>query len=223
MNLIDNQSASRRAWEESWKFLLSTKIGWIIGVVLAGVISAFFVGNNPWERFLSGFTGSIISIVVIITIIYLLQLLIAPYKQRNEARKRVNELLNATQENDVVVLKQPPELFIEINNVEFGLSGNSKYQGFPQINSQIHETRWIRLGINFKGNVFVETLELIISGKAPIQAYEWKPGELAYYHYFQIPRWVKANETRTIQVLAFANGIKWGSSEMTINFPVLCD
>jgi len=64
--------------------------------------------------------------------------------------------------------------------------------------------------------VHIETLELVISGKAPIPAFGWKPGQAAYYFYFQIPDWVNSNEERTIQVQAFANGIKWGSPEECI-------
>ena len=118
--------------------------------------------------------------------------------------------------NGVVVIK--PQLVIRILDVEFGLSGDS---GYPLLNSD--KARWIRLSLSFEwtGDVFIETLELVVSGKEPILAHEWRPGEVGYYYYFQIPDWVKSSERRSIQVQAFANGVKWGSPERSIKLPAL--
>ena len=127
------------------------------------------------------------------------------------------ESLSVTQRNGVTVLKQSPQLIIGIHEVNFGVSGDS---GYPLLNSGKDKAKWLRLGIVFEGNVHIETLELVISGKAPVPAFEWKPGQSAYYYYFQIPDWVKSKEERTIQIQAFANGIKWGSPDESINFPL---
>jgi hypothetical protein len=145
-------------------------------------------------------------------------------KLRGDIISRIKELQDmgseaqhSGQTNGITVITHPPRLVIEICEVNFGLSGDS---GYPPQNHNEHKAKWIRLGMVFDGNVHIETLELVISGKQPIPAFEWGPGKGAYYFYFQIPTWVKSRESRTIQVIAFANGIKWGSPEKTVNFSV---
>ena len=148
-------------------------------------------------------------------------LLIAPFLAFHTIRKKRDELqaqLNIVPQNGVIVLKDPPHLIFEIHTVDFCISGES---GYPLLLSEEDKAKWLRLGIVFDGNLRIETLELVISGKEPIPAFEWKPGQAAYYYYFQIPNWVKSKEERTIQVRAFANGVKWGSPEKSINFPAL--
>ena len=79
----------------------------------------------------------------------------------NLQRER-DELLNGSQQNDVIVIK--PQLVMRIQEVGFGASGDS---GYPLLNSDKDKARWIRLGLSFEwiGDVFIETLELVISGK----------------------------------------------------------
>lgn len=173
----------------------------------------------------------------VFTAVVLVRLMLAPYwmdkdkvrqiaelnsEKENLERER-NGLPNIGSKNGVVVLA--PALFIEIVENEFGLTGDS---GFPGLNSGETVARWIRLGVRLEGKVFVETLELVISGKEPIlrrsgkedsPVYELKPEEVAYYHYFLIPDWVKHGDQRTVQVIAFADGVTWGSREISINFP----
>lgn len=188
-------------------FGISDLAGAIIGLIVYFVSEAFgtpTVDVNLW--IVGGIFGGIV----------LVRLILAPYWIYKNIEKERNELLDATSQNGAVVVKQPPQLIIGIHDIEFGLSGDS---GYPPSDSNAHKARWLRLGIAFKGNVRIETLGLVISGKDPIPAYEWKPGQGAYYYYFQIPNWVESKEERTIQVQAFANGVTWGSPEMSINFP----
>jgi hypothetical protein len=157
---------------------------------------------------------------VVASIIFTVLLVVYSYfafadivKERDQLKAKGNN----TSSNGIVVLRQPSELFITIANSNFGLSGDS---GYPLVAANGIKSRWIRLGIVFEGNVYIETLELVISGKQPISAFEWEPGRGAYFFYFQIPTWVKSGENRTIQVIAFANGKKWGSEEHTVSFPI---
>ncbi|MFC1940844.1 hypothetical protein ACFLWL_00295 [Chloroflexota bacterium] len=156
--------------------------------------------------------------LIVLGAIFAIRLLLTPYWIYKKIEKERDDLLDVTQKNGVIVLKQPPQLAIGIHSIDFGVSGDS---GYPLLHSDKDKAKWLRLGIVFEGNVRIETLELVISGKAPILAYEWQPGQAAYYYYFQIPDWVESKEERTIQVRAFANGVKWGSPERSINFPAL--
>jgi len=187
---------------------------WILAIGTAGSIIGVIL--NVWQD---------LTVPIWVWIgILLLSLFIAQLMTFHKVRVRRDKLqsqLDFVPQNGVKVLKQPPTLYININDIAFGLSGNPNYQGYPPPNAREQKTRWIRLGILFEGNVFIETLELVISGKEPISAFEWKPGQSAYYHYFQIPAWVKPSEERTIQVQAFANGVKYGSPEKSINVPTL--
>jgi len=157
---------------------------------------------------------------VVASIIFTVLLVVYSYfafaeivKERDQLKAKYNNISS----NSVVVLRQSPQVFITIVDYDFGLSGAS---GYPHIDDNGTKSRWIRLGMTFEGNVFLETLELVISGNKPISAFDWKPGGIAYYHYFKIPNWVKQTETRSIQVRAFGEGITWGSPEMSVNFPI---
>ena len=68
--------------------------------------------------------------------------------------------------------------------------------------------------------MLVESLHLLLSGES-LDPYEWTPGGLVYYYYFEMPQWVKDGDLRTIQLVAFAKGIKWGSEpkEIRISSP----
>jgi hypothetical protein len=155
--------------------------------------------------------GGVLFVVSVSAIIW------GQHRENVALKKEAGVRAESSASNGVVVLKEPPMLFIKIQDVDFALSGDS---GFPRQDSSGHKAKWIRLGMLFKSNVYVETLELVISGKQPIPAFEWKPNKAAYYFYFQIPTWVKSGEERTIQVTAFANGKKWGSEECLVDFPM---
>jgi len=140
-------------------------------------------------------------------------------EQLDQANKKQSGLLpNVTQKNGVIVPEK--RLIIEVHDSDFGVSGD---QGYPLLDSGKGKARWLRLGITFHSEgsgAYIETLELVISGRTPIQAFRCKPGLAGggYYEYFQIPDWVKSGE-HTIRVQAFANGTTWGSPEQIVNFP----
>ncbi len=107
-----------------------------------------------------------------------------------------------------------PEMVIEIDNYDFAWSGST---GYPPKRSDDDKALWLRLGATFRMNqtMRVETLNLLLSGES-IQSYDWKPDSLAYYLYFEMPKWVESGDVRTIQLVAFAKGTKWGSEEKEI-------
>lgn len=116
--------------------------------------------------------------------------------------------------NNVLVPKRPsPELFIEIDNYDFGFGGG----GYPPKRFDDDNALWLRLGVTFRMNqtMLVESLHLLLSGES-IPSYEWAPGRLVYYFYFEMPQWAKPGDVRTIQLVAFAKGTKWGSEEKEI-------
>jgi len=116
--------------------------------------------------------------------------------------------------SDVSVPKRPsPELFIEIDNYDFGFGGG----GYPPKRFDDDNALWLRLGVTFRMNqtMRIETLYLLLSGDS-IQPHDWSPDKSAYYFYFEMPQQVKPGEVRTIQLVAFAKGTKWGSEEKEI-------
>ena len=138
------------------------------------------------------------------------------WKHRRDAETAMPTPLQSL--NGVIVPEK--RLIIEVQDSDFGVSGD---QGYPLLDSGKGKARWLRLGITFDSEgsgAYIETLELVISGKTPIQAFGCKPGLAGggYYEYFQIPDWVKSGE-HTIRVQAYANGTTWGSPEQIISFP----
>lgn len=122
--------------------------------------------------------------------------------------------LTDSEVSNVHVPKQPsPELFIEIDNYDFGFGGG----GYPPKRFDDDNALWLRLGVTFQmtPTMRVESLHLLLSGES-ITPYEWTSGRLAYYFYFEMPKWVKSGDVRTIQLVAFAKGTKWGSEEKEI-------
>ena len=74
-----------RAWQDTWRWLLNTKWGWVIAILVGGVMSGIFVGDTILSRALSGLIGAIIAIIVILGITYIVHLIITPISHRNKA------------------------------------------------------------------------------------------------------------------------------------------
>ncbi len=84
-----NQSSWRRGWLEARQWLFGSIVAWIIITVVFAVMSAVFTpsGDGFWLIVLAGIVGALVALVLIIGLTYLVFLIRAPYKQRNEARK----------------------------------------------------------------------------------------------------------------------------------------
>jgi len=81
-----------RVWKDTWQWLLSTRMGWIIAVIGCGVMGGIFVGNSLLARALAGLAGAIIAIVLILGVVYLIHLLfVTPNRLRKEQRRKYIE------------------------------------------------------------------------------------------------------------------------------------
>jgi len=96
-------SAPIRAWEDTWKWILGSRVALILLAVVGGVLGAIIIPSRQTliERALYGGLGAIVTIFLILLICYVVQLQIAPYRQRNEAWGQIDELLGNKIEIDV--------------------------------------------------------------------------------------------------------------------------
>ena len=62
----------------------------------------------------------------------------------------------------------------------------------------------------------IVTILLALWRTLSIQPYDWKPDSLVYYFYFEMPQWARPGGVRTMQLVAFAKGRKWGSEKNEI-------
>lgn len=76
---IQGQSIIRKAWENSWKWLLGTKLGWVVAVLVGGIIGSVF----------AGVMGAIVAIGVTVGIVFIFHLVVAPAQIRKEARLKL--------------------------------------------------------------------------------------------------------------------------------------
>jgi hypothetical protein len=76
------QTSPSRAWQDTWDYLLNTKIGYALGVVVIGAVTAILApsGNGVWPRFIVGGIGAIVGLIAIVILTYIVFLLIAPYR-----------------------------------------------------------------------------------------------------------------------------------------------
>jgi hypothetical protein len=90
------ETAPRRAWGDTKKWLLGSFIAWILVTLVIGVISAIFipVENTLPYRAMAGLIGVVVAILLIVIITYLIHLILAPLRQRNEARLEVQKIIN---------------------------------------------------------------------------------------------------------------------------------
>ena len=75
-NKTHNQSTVKKAWENSWKWLLSTKLGWVSAMLIGGIIGGV----------IAGIIGAIIAVVLTIGTVFVIHLVITPSQQRKERR-----------------------------------------------------------------------------------------------------------------------------------------
>jgi hypothetical protein len=88
----DKASIPSRAWQDTWRWLLNTRLGWILGIVGAGIVTSIFAANALWSRVLAGFIGSVAAVLSIVSITYFVHLWITPIRQRNEAYAEIVRL-----------------------------------------------------------------------------------------------------------------------------------
>lgn len=87
------ESSPRRAFKDTKKWLLGSFVAWIIVTVVFAMIGAIFAPSTDtiYMRALWGFVGAVVAIISIVGITYFVHLLLAPVRQRNELRVRIEE------------------------------------------------------------------------------------------------------------------------------------
>lgn len=86
------ETAPSRAWRDTKKWLLGSFIAWTIVLAVSAVVAAIFspITDTIWARAIAGLIGAIVALIIIVGITYLVHLLIAPYRQRDEARTQLS-------------------------------------------------------------------------------------------------------------------------------------
>lgn len=99
-----NQSATKRAWQDTWGYLLNSKIGYAAGVVVIGMIASIVVSTDSgWaSRLLVGAIGAFLGLIVLVCVTYAIFAVRTPYQQRNEARILAIKLKETLSELDII-------------------------------------------------------------------------------------------------------------------------
>ncbi len=141
--------------------------------------------------------------------VFLVSLLFAPYRQRNEARMALMAIPGATP--NAPKLPHPPELQISYQKHEFSIDN-----GVPII------TVWAEYRPTGLGPMRVETIELRLVGERE-KSRDWKVLEMSqdlWYtsdNKFKVPDGISPGE-HDIVLAAYANKEWWGSPPFTIAF-----
>lgn len=131
-----NPPAPCRAWQDAWKWLLNTKLGFVVVALVFGVVSGIFIGDSSWQRVLAGFAGAIIGVVAIIAITYIVFWFITPYRQRNEAwaslRAKPKPVFLANRDRLLITIAEARLATVDeadnIENVKLRIIGNTIFQ-----------------------------------------------------------------------------------------------
>jgi hypothetical protein len=79
-------SIFKRAWEDTWQWLLNTKIGFIIAFIGGGIMGGVFVGDSLLMRALAGLVGALIGMIILVGIVYIIHIVITPSRLKKEAK-----------------------------------------------------------------------------------------------------------------------------------------
>ena len=91
------ETAPRRAFGDTKKWLLGSFIAWILASIIpvgSGVLAAIFISTTASlvRQSIYGAIGALVALALFLFITYLTHLLIAPYRQRNEARSELAKI-----------------------------------------------------------------------------------------------------------------------------------
>ncbi len=91
------QSARKRAWDDTKMSFHSIKFFWVVEVVMMGIfvfLATLLIPENANAVITALYpaVGVVIGAIVGFGVIYLIMLIVAPYKQRNEARHLLSEI-----------------------------------------------------------------------------------------------------------------------------------
>jgi DNA-binding HxlR family transcriptional regulator len=112
------ETASHRAWKDTKNWVVSSFIAWILAFIItvgSGVLAAIFIPTTAsiFKQSIYGAIGAVIALASFLVITYVILLLAAPYKQRDEARLELNKMKVSGDEISRVI-KQLSELNMQI-------------------------------------------------------------------------------------------------------------
>jgi membrane protein implicated in regulation of membrane protease activity len=120
-----SETAPQRAWKDTKNWVLSSFIAWLLASIItlgSGALAAIFIPTNASlvRQSIYGAIGGLVALVLFLIISYLTFLLVAPYRQRNEARSELAKIEGGGDEVSRVI-KQLSELQMH------GKEGNEDY------------------------------------------------------------------------------------------------
>lgn len=213
-----DQSSLRRACIDTAQ-AIHTFTFWLIELAIGGLTGALGAIYAP--QFFSGVLATAVQygtgiggMLIVVCIVFLGNLHMAPYRQRNEVRTALQAQLDLRTQP-----KHPnPSLYLTLHKYEFG---TSKDIGFPKSNAI--EGKWLRAFVLFSimPTMLVESIALEVLGRR-LRCHNWQPEKMHTDYgrdlYFEIPEWINAGE-HIVQLIALADGIEWGSEKVAVDFP----
>jgi len=190
------------SWQITVPTVVALEIGGITLIALPNVPNEF-----GWGMVIAG------GIILCVAVIYHILKRKDTEVKKDEQPDVLPPQVNGTQ---ITVITEPkPELKPTIHDYKFDWVGG---QGYPPKRSEEDKALWLRLGVTYHMNqpMRIERLYLSLSGES-IEPHDWSPEKSAYYYYFEMPQWAKPGEVRTIQLVAFSKGIRWGSESKEIH------
>jgi hypothetical protein len=90
----ETESAPKRAWKDTVSWLLNSLIAWVVVALVGGGMSGLFIPSDSTliSRIGFGILGATITVILIISVTYLIHLIIVPYRQRNDAIRQRDEI-----------------------------------------------------------------------------------------------------------------------------------
>ena len=225
MEHIINQSAPRRAWEDTEHFRQISAL-WFWGVevicggalfgIIGGLLGDYWTPKDAtpfWQSAyptIGGGTGVVIGFVIVFILIYLWNLFRAPYKQRDEARNALIAIPGKTPYS--LKMPSPPQLNINYEKHKFYFDS-----GIPIV---IVFAEYRPQGL---GDMQIESIQLELQGQR-IPCIDWQIITISQDKWihsdnkFRLPDDISIGKHES-KLATFANGEWWGSHSFTIEVP----
>ncbi len=184
-----------------------------MSVPLGGVITGLLTSSPGW-----GALGSGVSAFALLVLVFLLTLIRAPYRQRDEARAAA-ATPGASPSSPILAA---PQLFIRSLDHDFGEPGKT---GYPQPKTDATRLLRIHVLLTPTNGLQVESVELEVQGKRIPST--WESNEVidvpsGQYVYFEVPPDVTPGDHQ-VRLVAQADRKQWGSPHFSLTFPATSD
>ncbi len=182
-------------------------------VPLGGVITGLLTSSPGW-----GALGGGVSAFALLGLVFLFNLIRAPYSQRDYARAAAATPGSSSSSPRLAV----PQLFIRAVDHAFGEPGRP---GYPQ--PKTGATRLLRIDVLLTptNGLQVESVELEVQDKRIPST--WESNEVysvpsGQYIYFEVPPDVTPGDHQ-VTLVALADGTPWRSPRFSLTFPAMSD